>query len=292
MPDSAVGSVTSSNLQLFRRGKVRDVFEIGDDRLLIVSTDRLSAFDVVLPDLIPLKGKVLTQLSAWWFEQTKNVVPNHVISLDVPKEFEGRGMIVKRAKRLDVEAVVRGYLVGTGWSAYQKGEYSKGDYNLPSGIPFCGQLPEPIFTPTTKAEEGHDMPMTFAEVSADLGDGIARQVRDASIAIYKFALERCKQAGIILADTKFEFGLVDGQLILIDELLTPDSSRFWPADKYQPGQNQESFDKQYVRDYLETTGWNKQPPAPALPTEVIRKTTERYVEAYETLTGKKFPYTA
>ena len=289
MPDSPVGAVAESNLKLFRRGKVRDVFEMGDDRLLIVSTDRLSAFDVVLPDLIPLKGKVLTQLSAWWFEQTKNVMPNHVISLDVPNEFEGRGMIVKRAQRLDVEAVVRGYIVGTGWTAYQKGEYSKGDYNLPPGIPFCGQLPEPIFTPTTKAEEGHDMPMTFAEVSAALGEDVAKQVRDASIAIYKFAAERCKQAGIILADTKFEFGMVDGQLILIDELLTPDSSRFWPADKYETGRNQESYDKQYVRDYLETTGWNKQPPAPALPPEVIRKTTERYVEAYEHLTGQKFP---
>ncbi|MBV8086945.1 MAG: phosphoribosylaminoimidazolesuccinocarboxamide synthase, partial [Chloroflexi bacterium] len=197
MPDSPVGAVADSNLKLFRRGKVRDVFEMGDDRLLIVSTDRLSAFDVVLPDLIPFKGKVLTQLSAWWFEQTKHVMPNHVVSLDVPKEFEGRGMIVKRAKRLDVEAVVRGYIVGTGWTAYQKGEYSNGDYHLPPGIPFCGQLPEPIFTPTTKAEEGHDMPMTFAEVCDQLGEQTARQVRDASLDIYRFAAQRAEQAGII-----------------------------------------------------------------------------------------------
>ena len=285
---STVGSVEESNLSLYRRGKVRDVFELPGERLLIVSTDRLSAFDVVLPDLIPLKGKVLTQLSAWWFEQTKDVVPNHVLSMDVPPEYAGRSMVVRKAKRLDVEAVVRGYLVGTGWSAYQKGEYSKGDYNLPAGIPFCGELSDPIFTPTTKAEEGHDMPMTFAEVCAELGDDVARKVRDASLRIYSFARERCKQAGIILADTKFEFGLADGELILIDELLTPDSSRFWPADKYETGRNQESFDKQYVRDYLETTGWNKEPPAPKLPADVIARTTDRYVEAYERITGQRF----
>ena len=277
-----------AGLKLYRRGKVRDVFDM-DDKLLIVSTDRLSAFDVVLPDPIPLKGKVLTQLSAWWFEQTRDVMPNHVISMDVPEAFAGRGMIVRKAQRLDVEAVVRGYLVGTGWTAYQKGDYSKGDYNLPPGIPFCGKLPEPIFTPTTKADEGHDMPMTFAEVSAQLGEELARKVRQASLEIYRFAAQRCEPRGIILADTKFEFGLVDGQLILIDELLTPDSSRYWPADKYETGRNQESFDKQYVRDYLETTGWDKTPPAPSLPPEVIQRTTERYVECYERVTGQPFP---
>ena len=276
-----------AGLTLYRRGKVRDVFDLGD-KLLMVSTDRLSAFDVVLPDPIPLKGKVLTQLSAWWFDQTKDVMPNHVISMDVPPAFAGRGMIVRKAQRLDVEAVVRGYLVGTGWSAYRKGEYSTGDYHLPPGIPFCGKLPEPIFTPTTKADEGHDMPMTFAEVSAQLGADMATQVRDASLAIYQFAADLCRPAGIILADTKFEFGLVDGQLILIDELLTPDSSRYWPADKYETGRNQESFDKQYVRDYLETTGWDKTPPAPKLPEEVIRRTTDRYVECFERVTGQAF----
>jgi phosphoribosylaminoimidazole-succinocarboxamide synthase len=274
-------------LTLYRRGKVRDVFDMGD-KLLLVSTDRLSAFDVVLPDPIPLKGQVLTQLSAWWFEQTSDVMPNHVVSMDVPEAFAGRGMIVRKAQRLDVEAVVRGYLVGTGWSAYQKGDYGKGEYHVPEGIPFCGRLPEPIFTPTTKADEGHDMPMTFAQVCELLGEDVARQVRDASLKIFSFAAKRCEQAGIILADTKFEFGLVDGQLILIDELLTPDSSRYWPADKYEAGRNQDSFDKQYVRDYLETTGWDKAPPAPSLPAEVIARTTERYVECYERVTGQPF----
>jgi phosphoribosylaminoimidazole-succinocarboxamide synthase len=286
MSDHGVGT-QQPDLNLYRRGKVRDVFDMGD-KLLIVSTDRLSAFDVVLPDLIPLKGQVLTQLSAWWFEQTRDVMANHVISMDVPEAFAGRAMIVRKAQRLDVEAVVRGYLVGTGWSAYQRGDYSKGEYDVPAGIPFCGKLPEPVFTPTTKADEGHDMPMTFEQVSELLGAGLARQVRDASLAIFRFAAQRCEQAGIILADTKFEFGLVDGQLILIDELLTPDSSRYWPADKYDVGRNQESFDKQYVRDYLETTGWDKTPPAPSLPAEVIAKTTERYVECYERVTGQKF----
>jgi phosphoribosylaminoimidazole-succinocarboxamide synthase len=274
-------------LTLYRRGKVRDVFDMGD-KLLLVSTDRLSAFDVVLPDPIPLKGQVLTQLSAWWFEQTSDVMPNHVVSMDVPEAFAGRGMIVRKAQRLDIEAVVRGYLVGTGWSAYQKGDYGKGEYHVPEGIPFCGRLPEPIFTPTTKADEGHDMPMTFAQVCELLGEDVARQVRDASLKIFSFAAKRCEQAGIILADTKFEFGLVDGQLILIDELLTPDSSRYWPADKYEAGRNQDSFDKQYVRDYLETTGWDKAPPAPSLPAEVIARTTERYVECYERVTGQPF----
>ncbi|HLG72018.1 MAG TPA: phosphoribosylaminoimidazolesuccinocarboxamide synthase [Chloroflexota bacterium] len=286
MSDSAL-STQYSELPLYRRGKVRDVFDMGD-KLLIVSTDRLSAFDVVLPDPIPLKGQVLTQLSAWWFEQTKDVMPNHVISMDVPEAFAGRGMIVRKAQRVDIEAVVRGYLVGTGWSAYQKGEYSKGEYHVPPGIPFCGKLPEPIFTPTTKADEGHDMPMTFAEVENQIGAELARKVRDASLTIYRYAAERCEPRGIILADTKFEFGLVEGELILIDELLTPDSSRYWPADKYETGKNQESFDKQYVRDYLETTGWDKTPPAPKLPDEVIAKTTERYVECYERVTGQTF----
>ncbi len=278
-----------AGLKLYRRGKVRDVFDMGD-KLLIVSTNRLSAFDVVLPDPIPLKGKVLTQLSAWWFDQTRDVMPNHVISMDVPEAFAGRAMIVRKAQRVDIEAVVRGYLVGTGWAAYQKGDYSKGEYSVPPGIPFCGKLPEPIFTPTTKAEEGHDMPLTFAQVCDQIGTDLATRVRDASLEIFSHAAQRCEQAGIILADTKFEFGLVDGQLILIDELLTPDSSRFWPADQYEPGRNQDSFDKQYVRDYLETTGWDKTPPAPKLPPEVIRRTTERYVECYERIVGRDFPY--
>jgi phosphoribosylaminoimidazole-succinocarboxamide synthase len=252
---------------------------------------RLSAFDVVLPDPIPLKGQVLTQLSAWWFEQTKDVMPNHVVSMDVPEAFAGRGMIVRKAQRVDIEAVVRGYLVGTGWMAYQKGDYSQGEYHVPPGIPFCGKLPEPIFTPTTKADEGHDLPLTFAEVENQIGAELARRVRDASLTIYRYAAERCEPRGIILADTKFEFGLVDGELILIDELLTPDSSRYWPADKYETGRNQESFDKQYVRDYLETTGWDKTPPAPKLPEQVIGKTTERYVECFERVTGETFKRT-
>ncbi len=278
-------------LNLYRRGKVRDVYDLGD-KLLIVSTDRLSAFDVVLPDRIPLKGKVLTQLSAWWFEQTRDVMPNHLLSMEVPEAFAGRAMIVRKAQRLDIEAVVRGYLCGTGWSAYQKGEYATPEYGVPSGIPFCGQLPKPIFTPTTKADTGHDLPMTFEEVAEQLGADVAAQVRDASLKIYEFAAERCQRAGIILADTKFEFGLVDGKVILIDELLTPDSSRYWPADRYTVGENQESYDKQYIRDYLETTGWDKTPPAPALPAEVIARTTERYVECYKRVTGEDFPYSA
>ncbi len=269
-------------LKLFRRGKVRDVYDLGE-QLLIVSSDRLSAFDVVLPDEIPFKGKVLTQMSAWWFEQTRGVIANHVISQDVPAEFAGRGMIVRKAQRLDIEAVVRGYLSGSGWKAYLAGEL-----DLPAGIEFCGKLPEPIFTPTTKADEGHDEAMTFQQVCELLGDDMAAKVRDASLDIYRFAAKRCEQAGIILADTKFEFGLVDGQLILIDELLTPDSSRYWPMDKYQVGRDQESFDKQPVRDYLESTGWNKMPPAPRLPAQVIERTTARYIEAYERVTGSAF----
>ncbi|MGH2363251.1 MAG: phosphoribosylaminoimidazolesuccinocarboxamide synthase [Chloroflexota bacterium] len=282
MPAGSLSALTEADLKLFRRGKVRDVYDL-DDRLLIVSSDRLSAFDVVLPDPIPLKGEVLTRMSAWWFEQTRGVLPNHVLSLDVPAVFAGRAMVVKKAQRLDVEAVVRGYLSGSGWKAYQAG-----DYDLPAGIPFSGRLPEPIFTPTTKADVGHDEAMTFTQMTGLLGAEVAAKVRDASLAIYNFAARRCEQAGIILADTKFEFGLVDGELLLIDELLTPDSSRFWPADSYVPGENPQSFDKQPVRDYLEGTGWDKMPPAPSLPAKVIRATTDRYVEAYQRITGLPF----
>ncbi|MHB8618022.1 MAG: phosphoribosylaminoimidazolesuccinocarboxamide synthase [Chloroflexota bacterium] len=281
------GCTSSLGPRLFRRGKARDVYEVDGGRLLFVASDRLSAFDVVLPDQVPLKGQVLNRLSAWWFEETRQVIPNHFLSLEVPIEVAGRAMLVRRAERLDVEAVVRGYLCGSGWLAYQRGDYE--NHGVPAGIPFCGKLPEPIFTPTTKAEAGHDQPLSFAELESRLSRELAAGVKAASLALYRFAAERCERAGILLADSKFEFGLVDGQLMAIDELLTPDSSRFWPAGDYAPGRAQRSFDKQYVRDYLESTGWNKQPPAPALPAEVIQRTTGRYVEAYERITGQDFP---
>ena len=278
-----------------KSGKVREVFDLGD-RLLFVATDRISAFDCVMPNGIPRKGEVLTQISYFWFDQTAALVANHLTdkpSDPLPAELqkfsaqlERRSMIVKKAQPLAIECVVRGYLSGSGWKDYQKTGCVCG-IQLPKGLLDSSRLSQPLFTPATKAETGHDENISFEEAIKIVGRDIAEQARDLSLKIYSFAAEYALKRGLIIADTKFEFGLRDGKLILIDEVLTPDSSRFWPADKYQEGRGQPSFDKQFVRDYLETLSWNKQPPAPALPPDVIAKTTEKYLEAYARLTGRK-----
>jgi phosphoribosylaminoimidazole-succinocarboxamide synthase len=285
---------------LYARGKVRDTYDLGD-RLLMVATDRISAFDVVLPNGIPDKGAVLTQLSAFWFEQTASVVPSHFIRLadgtpadglpfELPPEFVGRSMIVRKARRVDIECVVRGYLSGSGWAEYKESQSVCG-IRLPPGLRESDELPEPVFTPSTKAESGHDINMSYEQVLEMIGPKAASVLSLRSLALYKYAAQYARQRGIIIADTKFEFGWVevDGQeeLIVIDEVLTPDSSRFWPADGYQPGGPQPSFDKQPVRDWLTASGWNKQPPAPVLPPEVVASTSERYREAYRRLTGRE-----
>jgi phosphoribosylaminoimidazole-succinocarboxamide synthase len=278
-----------------KSGKVREVFDLGD-RLLFVASDRLSAFDVIMPNGIPRKGEVLTQISYFWFAQTATFQPNHLISrADEPlpenlrpfaDKLARRSMIVKKAKPLAIECIVRGYLSGSGWKEYKKSQTVCG-IKLPAGLTESAELPEPIFTPSTKAEAGHDENISFAQAEKIAGADLAGQARAASLKIYNFARDYARKRGIIIADTKFEFGLDHGKLILIDEVLTPDSSRFWPADQYQPGRGQPSFDKQFVRDYLETLDWNKTPPGPELPPEVIAKTTAKYLEAYERLTGKK-----
>lgn len=278
-----------------KSGKVRDIFDLGD-RLLFVATDRISAFDCIMPNGIPHKGEVLTQISYFWFAQTEGFQPNHLLSRakePLPANLQahaaqlsGRSMIVKKAQPLAIECVVRGYLAGSGWKEYRQSQTVCG-IKLPSGLKESSELPEPIFTPATKAETGHDENISFEQAAEIVGADIAGKVRDASLRIYNFARDYARKRGIIIADTKFEFGLLDGKLILIDEVLTPDSSRFWPADQYQPGKGQPSFDKQFVRDYLETLDWNKTPPAPALPSDVVAKTEAKYLEAYERLTGKK-----
>jgi len=283
-------------LELFASGKVRDVYRVGTDRLLFVATDRISAFDYVLATGIPHKGRVLTQLSLFWFEFLKDVVPNHLVTADVSRypaevrvhadQLRGRSMLVQRAEMFPVECVVRGYLSGSGWKEY-RATGSVCGIKLPSGLRESEQLPEPIFTPATKATTGHDENISFEHMTQLVAPEDARQLRDLSLAIYKKAADYARQKGIIIADTKFEFGRTAAGITLGDEVLTPDSSRFWPADKYKPGMTQESFDKQYVRDYLEEIRWNKQPPAPALPPEVARKTSEKYVEAYRQLTGRE-----
>jgi phosphoribosylaminoimidazole-succinocarboxamide synthase len=283
-------------LRLFKRGKVRDTYNVGD-KLLMIATDRISAFDVVLPNGIPHKGAVLTQLSIFWFEHTKDIMPNHLISSDV-KEFpeevkkfsamlKERSMLVKRTQPITAEFVVRGYLSGSAWKEYKQSGTVCG-ITLQKELRESEKLPEPIFTPSTKAEAGHDININERKLVELIGSDIASKLREASIKIYKRAFEKARKRGIIIADTKFEFGMLDGELLLIDELLTPDSSRFWPAASYLPGGPQKSFDKQYVRDYLEFIKWNKQPPAPALPQEVVEGTSRRYTEAYEIITGKKF----
>ena len=281
---------------LLHRGKVRDTYDLGDGRLLMVATDRLSAFDVVLPDGIPDKGAVLTQLSAFWFEKTADVVPNHFIrladgsaadnlSFTMPQEFIGRSMIVKKAQRLDAECVVRGYIAGSAWADYEKTGRVFG-VRMPPDLRESAAFPEPMFTPTTKVDTGHDEPMTADELMATVGPEAANAVRLRTLAIYKYAVRYATERGIIIADTKLEFGLVDGEAIVIDELLTPDSSRFWPADKYRPGGAQPSYDTQFVRDWLTESGWDREPPAPLLPADIIEKTAERYREAYRRLTGR------
>jgi phosphoribosylaminoimidazole-succinocarboxamide synthase len=277
------------------RGKVRDTYDLGE-RLLIVATDRISAFDVVLPTGIPDKGKVLTQMSAWWFERTREVVPNHLLRVadgtaaddlpfDLAQDVIGRATIARKAQRVDVECVVRGYLSGSAWAEYSKYGTVNG-LRLPKGLVESQQLPEPLFTPTTKAEPpAHDEPMTMSDLFQEVGAEAAQVLRLRSIALYNFAAEHAREHGIIIADTKFEFGWIDGELHVIDEMLTPDSSRFWSADEYRPGGAQPSFDKQYVRDWLAQSGWDKEPPAPELPPEVVRGTADRYAEAYRRLTG-------
>jgi phosphoribosylaminoimidazole-succinocarboxamide synthase len=282
------------SLPLLARGKVRDIYGVGDGHLLIVTTDRLSAFDVVLPDPIPGKGAVLTAVSNFWFSRTAALVPNHLADMSledaVPDpveraEVEGRAVVVRKLRALPVEAIVRGYLIGSGWKDYQASGAVCG-ITLPAGLRLADRLPEPVFTPSTKADVGgHDMNIDFNRTRELLGDALAGQVRDVSLQIYSRCAAYALERGIIIADTKFEFGLDENdRLVLIDEVLTPDSSRFWPADSYRPGQNPESFDKQYVRDYLETLEWDKTPPGPTLPADVIANTAAKYREAQERLT--------
>ncbi|MFL5768016.1 MAG: phosphoribosylaminoimidazolesuccinocarboxamide synthase [Actinomycetota bacterium] len=281
--------------QLSSRGKVRDLYDAGE-ALLMSASDRISAFDVVLPTAIPDKGRVLTGLSLFWFEQLHGLIENHVITADArefPPPFEadpelrGRAMLVKRADVVKMECVARGYLSGSGWKEYRKRGLVCG-VPLPPGLNESDRLAEPIFTPTTKATEGHDLPLTFEDAVDLVGRGLAEKLRELTIGIYERAAEIALDRGIILADTKFEFGFADGELILVDEVLTPDSSRFWPADRYTPGGPQPSFDKQYVRDWLDASGWNREPPPPELPAEVVEQTAARYREAYERLTGEPF----
>ena len=286
-----------ASLPLIARGKVRDIYAVGEQQMLIVTTDRLSAFDVILPDPIPDKGRVLTAVSSFWFERLAHIVPNHLTGIDPESvvqgederaQVRGRAVVVKRLKPLPVEAVVRGYLIGSGWKDYQKTGAVCG-IPLPAGLKLAQKLPQPLFTPSTKAEQGaHDENIDFATVEKILGRALAEQVRDVTLRFYGEASDYAASRGILIADTKFEFGLDgNGRLHLIDEALTPDSSRFWPADEYREGISPPSFDKQIVRDYLETLDWNKQAPGPKLPPEIIAKTTAKYREAYERLTGRK-----
>jgi phosphoribosylaminoimidazole-succinocarboxamide synthase len=294
-PTEPVFETKLAGLQLLHRGKVRDVYALDDDLMLLVATDRLSAFDVVLPDPIPDKGRVLTEISNFWFARTSHIVANHLADRPVehfvtdPAErrmLSNRAVVVNRLRALPVEAVVRGYLIGTGWKDYQRTGTVCG-VRLPAGLELAGRLPEPIFTPATKAARGqHDENVSFAQVAETIGRELAEQVRRNALALYAFAADYALGRGIIIADTKFEFG-VDGRdrLVLIDEALTPDSSRFWPVASYRPGSSPPSFDKQYVRDYLETLDWNKRAPAPRLPAEVVRRTSEKYLEALRLLTA-------
>ncbi len=285
------------DLPVFIKGKVRNVYEVGSDKLLMVVTDRISAFDVVFPDLIPNKGKVLNLISEFWFNFCSDIIGNHVITTDVSEyplglskfkeELQGRSMLVHRVKMVEAECIVRGYLEGSGLKDYKAtGEIS--GIPLPPGLKQADRLPEPLFTPSTKAQEGHDLNVSYEFVKEQIGEALAQELKEKTIALYKKASDYALSKGIILADTKFEFGLLNGRLVIADEMFTPDSSRFWELEAYVPGQAQKSFDKQYLREYLETLDWDKKPPAPALPKEVIDKTAAKYVEAYERLTGKKF----
>jgi phosphoribosylaminoimidazole-succinocarboxamide synthase len=279
------------DLPLIASGKVREIYEGRDRTLLIVASDRISTYDAVHPTPIPDKGSVLTGLSAFWFERTRDIVPNHMLSVTdgVPEEARGRGMLVRRLEMLPVECVVRGYITGSGWKDYQRTGAVSG-IELPPGLRESDRLPEPLFTPSTKAEVGHDEAIDFEGAARLVGDReLAERLRDVSIALYERAAEHARERGIILADTKFELGLdEDGRLTLGDEVCTPDSSRFWPADEYEPGRSQPSFDKQFVRDWASSTGWDRNPPAPAIPDDVVARTREKYVEAYERITGEPF----
>ncbi len=292
---NAVFESEQRGLPLLRRGKVRDVYQPSAEHLIIVACDRISAFDHVLPTPIPDKGKILTQISNFWFKKTEHIVPNHIVDPNpgpqwYPEldwyydELDGRTVLVKASRPLVIEAIVRGYLSGSGWKEYQQ-RGTICSIPLPKGLRESERLPEPIFTPSTKATSGHDENISFEQAVALVGPDVAGRVRELSLALYAFAANHALERGVIIADTKFEFGLLDdGELILIDEALTPDSSRFWPADSYEPGRSQASFDKQYVRDYLEAIKWNKEPPAPVLPPEVVEKTREKYWEAVKRLT--------
>ncbi|MFQ5826835.1 MAG: phosphoribosylaminoimidazolesuccinocarboxamide synthase [Dehalococcoidia bacterium] len=296
-PNNSPLGETALPLPLFYRGKVRDSYDLGD-KLLLVATDRVSAFDSVLPSLIPDKGRVLNGLSAFWFEKTAHIVPSHLIAnvdsaavldsyLSSPSSADliGRSMIVRKAERIDIECVVRGYLSGSAWEEY-RGQGTIFSLPLPPGLKESQEQPQPLFTPTTKAESGHDQPLSPGAVANLVGEKLAGDIQEKSLAIYNDAREYARTQGIIIADTKFEFGLIDGKLTLIDELLTPDSSRFWDINKYEVGRSQPSFDKQPLRDWLVASGWNKEPPAPPLPPEVVEQTAERYREAHRRLTGR------
>ena len=286
---------TDLDLPLFSRGKVRDTYELTDDKLLMVATDRISAFDAVLPNGIPDKGKILTQLSIWWFSQTHAFQENHLVSGMIPDlpgslrhrrdELAGRFMIVRRAKRIDFECVVRGYLAGSAWAEYRETGTMAGE-RLPKGLVEADKLPQPIFTPATKADSGHDENVTFKVMGDAIGADLAEEARAASLALYAYAAEAAERNGLILADTKFEFGLIDGKLVLIDEALTPDSSRYWDKGRYSPGTTPPSFDKQFVRDWLTKSGWDRNPPAPELPEDLVAQTRALYLVAYRQLTGR------
>ncbi|MFC1982195.1 phosphoribosylaminoimidazolesuccinocarboxamide synthase [Chloroflexota bacterium] len=300
--DSTVLLNTDLPLPLFIRGKVRDTYDLGN-QLLIIATDRISAFDVVLPSGIPAKGSVLNQLSTFWFRHTADLIPNHLLEtvddvhcldsylpaekrLSYPAYLAGRSMVVRKVKRIPVECVVRGYLAGSGWAEYQQDGAICG-IPLPKGLKESQELREPIFTPTTKAETGHDLPLTMTELKKMVTIDVAEKMEEKSLAVYNYAREYARDRGIIIADTKFEFGMDEDELILIDEILTPDSSRFWDAELYKPGQSQPSYDKQIIRDWLVEAGWNKEPPAPALSPDVVQATSRAYVQAYEKLVGRK-----
>jgi phosphoribosylaminoimidazole-succinocarboxamide synthase len=286
--------ITIPNLKLYKRGKVREVYEVGEN-LMIVASDRISAYDYVLPSLIPNKGKILTQLSLFWFGHTELICPNHVIKADVdeyPEELQEhkeklskRSMLVKKTKVLPVECVVRGYLAGSGWREYKASGKTSG-VSLPDGMRQADRLEEPIFTPATKAEEGHDINISYKEMQKMVGADLAAKVKDVSLSLYQKATLHALSKGIIIADTKFEFGLHDDELVLVDEIFTPDSSRFWPVEQYTPGQPQLSLDKQFVRDYLDSTDWDKNSPPPPLPPEIVQQTSDRYMEIFRLLTDK------
>lgn len=293
-PSAIIETSLPPEFPLVARGKVRDVYAIAEDQLLLVATDRISAFDCILGTPIPGKGRLLTQISLFWFNLLRDLTPNHLISADVDEfpaplqafrdQLEGRSMLVRRARMIDIECVARGYLAGSGWKEY-KSTGSICGIPLPAGLTESARLPEPIFTPATKAHTGHDENISFERATEIAGPSLAGRLRDLTIALYRRAAEHARSRGIIIADTKFEFGFIGDELVLADEVLTPDSSRFWPADGYEPGRPQASFDKQYVRDWLETLDWNKQPPAPELPEPVAVRTYEKYREAFDRLTG-------